>query len=116
MFRPATRVVYTDHLSLEQGAKWRILNKLITPHDDAVVALYAGAASRLERSGADPRRIRVIPNGVETGPLPPRQNVIREEFSLGEDCFVFLTLARFAPEKGLDVLLSAAEKLRHNTD
>ena len=116
LFRKETRVVFTSHLTLDQGVKWRRVNRLITPHNAAVVALYAGAVPLLEKNGVDPRRIRVIPNGVETGPLPPRQNVIRREFSLPEDCFVFLTLARFAPEKGLEVLLEAAGLLRKKTD
>ncbi len=115
MFRPATRVIYTDHLTVEQGTKWRYVNKLITPHDAAVIALYAGAVPRQMKNGVDRRRIRVIPNGVETGPLPPRQDVIRREFGLGEECFIFLTLARFSPEKGAEVLLAAAEKLRGMT-
>jgi glycosyltransferase involved in cell wall biosynthesis len=116
LFRPSTRVVYTDHLTVEQGAKWRLINRLITPRNTAVAALYAGAVPQLEKNGVDPRRVRVIPNGVEAGPLPPRQNAIRREFGLGEDCFVFLTLARFAPEKGAETLLSAAQKLRSMTD
>jgi len=116
LFRPRTRVVFTSHLILEQGRKWYYVNKIITPHNAAVIALYPGAAALLEKNGVDPRRIRVIPNGVETGPLPSRTKEIRREFGLGEDCFVFVSLARFAPEKGLEVLVDAAEKLRGLTD
>ena len=116
LFRRETRVVFTSHLTLDPVAKWRYVNKLITPHNTAVIALYDGAVPLLVKNGVDPRRIRVIPNGVATGPLPPRQNVIREEYGLRENCFVFLSLARFAPEKGLDVLLEAVRLLREKTD
>ena len=73
-------------------------------------------AEILRENGVDPRRIRVIFNGIVPGPLPPRQNVIREEYGLGAETFVFITLARYAPEKGLDMLLSALAALREKTD
>ena len=116
LFRRETRVVFTSHLTVDQGKKWRYVNKMTTPFDSAVIALYDGAGETLEKNGVDPRRIRVIPNGVEAGPLPPRQDVIRRELSLSGDCFVFVTLSRFAPEKGLGVLTDAAALLRKKTD
>ncbi|MBR6113892.1 MAG: glycosyltransferase [Oscillospiraceae bacterium] len=116
LFRPRTAVVFTVHLSLRQGPRWRLLNRLLTPFDRAVIALYGDGAALLRRNGVCAGRIRVIPNGLKTLPLPPRQNVLREEYSLPEDCFVFLSLCRFAPEKGLDCLLDALDRLRSLTD
>ena len=43
------------------------------------------------------------------------RNAIREEFGLGPDCFIFFTLARYAPEKGLETLLASLKKLRTMT-
>lgn len=115
LWRPSTRVVFTSHLSIEQGPLWRCVNRAATPFDYAVIALYDGAGALLRRNGICARRIRVVGNGVEIGAMPARRNAIREEFGLGPDCFIFLTLARYAPEKGLETLLASLKKLRTMT-
>ena len=113
---PGVKVVFTSHLTIPQGPAWRMLNRLLTPRDECVISVCRQGVERLKANGVDPRRIRVIYNGVIPGPLPPRRNVIREEYGLGEETFVFLTLARYAPEKGLDMLLAALRRLREKTD
>ena len=116
LFRSGTRVVFTSHLTVRQSFLWRTVNRLITPHDAACIAVCTHGANLLRENGVKEERIRVIFNGVEPKPLPPRQNVIRTEFSLPENCFVFLTMARYAPEKGLFFLLDALARLRERTD
>ena len=115
-FRPETRVIFTSHLTIRQGPLWRAANRIITPRDDRVVSVCTQGAELLRENGVAPERIRVIFNGVVPGPLPPRKNVIREEYGLGEETFVFLTMARYAPEKGLDALLASLAALREKTD
>ena len=114
--RPETRVIFTSHLTVDQGRKWYYVNKLITPGDAAVVAVCRFGAEILRRNGVRPDRIRVVFNGVPAGPLPPRQDIIRQELGLSRDCFVFVSFARYAPEKGLFTLLDAAASLREKTD
>ncbi|MBQ7737960.1 MAG: glycosyltransferase [Oscillospiraceae bacterium] len=116
LWRRETRVVFTGHLSIRQGAAWRLVNRLITPRDAAVVALYDPGAALLRDNGVCPDRIRVIPNGVRPRPLPEKLNAIRQEYGLAGDTFIFLTFARYAPEKGLFFLLNAAARLRELTD
>ena len=115
LFRRETRVVFTSHLTVRQSALWRLVNRAVTPFDAACVAVCTQGARLLAENGVRKEKIRVIFNGVEPKPLPPRQNVIREEFSLAPDCFVLLTAARYAPEKGLFVLLDALQMLRKRT-
>lgn len=115
LFRPATQVVFTSHLTVRQGLVWRTVNALTTSYDKAVIAVCTPGAALLEENRVKKDRIRVIFNGVEPRPLPPRENIIREEFSLGEDCFVFVTFARYAPEKGLGFLLDALALLKRST-
>ncbi len=115
-FRPETRVVFTSHLTIRQGRIWRYVNRKITPQDACVVSVCTRGAELLRENGVAPDRIRVIFNGIVPGPLPPRKNVIREEYGLGEETFVFITLARYAPEKGLDALLASLAALREKTD
>ena len=116
LFCPSTRVVFTSHLTIDQGRKWRYVNQVVTPRDAAVIAVCTRGAELLRQNGVCPDRIRVIFNGVEPRPLPPRQNVIRREYGLGEDCFIFVTLARYAPEKGLGFLLESLSLLKRWTD
>ena len=115
LFRRETRVVFTSHLTVRQNFFWRTLNRFITPHDAACVAVCTQGANLLRENGVKEERIRVIFNGIEPKPLPPRQDIVRREFSLPEDCFVFLAMARYAPEKGLFVLLDALAQLKERT-
>ena len=39
LWRKKTRVVFTSHLTVRQGALWRAVNRLIAPHDDACIAV-----------------------------------------------------------------------------
>lgn len=116
LFRRRTRVVFTSHLTVRQGILWRTLNRLITPHDAACVAVCTQGARLLAENGVKQSRICTVFNGVEPKPLPARQNVIRAEYALDEDCFIFLTMARYAPEKGLFVLLDALSRLKSRTE
>ena len=115
IWRPVTRVVYTSHLTLPPDPKWKIVNRIITPGDAAVIAVCRAGADLLVKNGISPSLIRVIPNGIQSGAPYPKQDVIRREYGLEEDCFVFITLARYGPEKGLDVLLQAVSRLRERT-
>lgn len=72
----------------------RAVNRRITPHDAACIAVCTQGANLLRENGVKEEKVRVIFNGVVPKPLPPRRNVIRTEFTLPEDCFVFLTMAR----------------------
>ena len=116
LWRRETRVVFTSHLTVRQSFLWRAVNRRITPHDAACIAVCTQGANLLRENGVKEERIRVIFNGVAPKPLPPRRNVIRTEFSLPEDCFVFFTMARYAPEKGLFFLLDALAQLKERTD
>jgi len=62
----------------------------------------------IERYGADPDRIRVIPPGVDLErfhPLPPRQ--AKEHLGLDPTCRIILFVGRIEPLKGIDTLLWA---------
>ena len=114
--RSGARVVFTAHLTTPPTRKWRFINRFVTRGDDAVIAVCGPCARLLALTGVRPDRIRVIPNGVPVGPPYPRQDVIRREFGLDRECFIFITLARYAPEKGLEVLLEAVSLLRERVD
>ena len=64
--------------------------------------------------GADPARVRVFANTIDVAAwigradtLAKRRSELRAALGLGEDDVAVLSVARLAPEKGLDVLLRA---------
>jgi len=83
----------------------------------AAGALVTGTLARrsMVARGAPPERVRVFANtidveafGEQARRLAGRRTELREELGAGQDDVVVLSVARLAPEKGLDVLIHAA--------
>ena len=83
----------------------------------AASVLVTGSLAResMEAVGAKPERIRVFANTIDVARfgeradrLADRRRTLREPFGLSEEDVSVLTVARLAPEKGVDVLLRAA--------
>ena len=91
------------------------MNRLVTPHNHAVISVCQQGAGLLRDNGVCPERIRVIANGVRSGVPAERADCIRQEFGLGTDCFIMVTMARYAPEKGLGWLLEVLVRLKEKT-
>jgi glycosyltransferase involved in cell wall biosynthesis len=73
------------------------------------------ARSSMVERGADPERVGIFANTIDVDAfradadaLAPERNVLREELGAGPDDVVVLSVARLAPEKGLDLLVRAA--------
>lgn len=114
LFGSNARVVFTAHLTLEQPFPWRLLNRVMTPHDHRVIALCREGAEVLAKNGVDQRRTTVIYNGVDAAAMPPRDRSALSEFGIGDEP-VLIILARFAPEKGLPFLCRAIARLKEKT-
>lgn len=110
--RRRTKVVFTSHLTIEQGFLWRMLNRLVTPHDDCVISVCREGVELLRRNGVSPERIRMIGNGVTITPKKEKDRSVLSSLGVGEDCFVFTALLRYAPEKGIDTLLNGCAELK----
>jgi glycosyltransferase involved in cell wall biosynthesis/GT2 family glycosyltransferase len=83
----------------------------------AVEVLVVGSLAResMRARGVSDDRISVVANTVDiarlaeaTDVLAPRRDGLRGEAGIAEDDIVVLSVARLAPEKGLDTLLRAA--------
>lgn len=114
-FYPKLRVFFTSHLTIEQGPLWRSANRIFTPHNAAVIAVCTQGAELLRQNGVSPEKIHVIFNGVEPHKGMPPKPVLREEYAIASDVPILLTMARYAPEKGLDYLLCALARLKELT-
>ena len=67
----------------------RVVNNYLIPSGDGRILIdtgYAGGFAHFQKmlgkNGVRPGKIRFIPNGVDPRGLPPRRDVIREEFGL----------------------------------
>src|SRR5207302_6616458 len=85
----------------------------------AASVLVTGSLAResMLAQGADPERIRVFANTVDVvrygeraDELAPRRDEIRAAFGFFPENVAVLTVARLAPEKGIDVLLRAVAR------
>ena len=114
------RVVMTNHLTLRlsgfSGAVWKRLNCHFTPKDHCIIAVCNEGRDIMIENGVAPDRIKVVFNGIEPAGKPVRNDAIRRELGLSDDCFLMTIFARFAPEKGLDFLLDVLSKLKSETD
>lgn len=111
-FRPRTKVIYTCHLTLKTGFRWRMTNRLITKHDDAIISVCNNGKELMIGNGVPAEKIRVIFNGLwpEEAVRKP-VSTIREELGIGEDTFVAVTLARYHMAKGLPYLVDSVAKV-----
>jgi glycosyltransferase involved in cell wall biosynthesis len=84
----------------------------ILEHAAACVAVSEAEIPHYTAVGVDPRRVRVIPNGIrlsEFASLPPRGS-FRSAFGLGGGPLVVF-VGKITPRKGVDVLLRAMAHL-----
>jgi glycosyltransferase involved in cell wall biosynthesis len=89
---------------------------------NAASVLVAGSLAResVVANGADPSRVRVFANTVDVerfaadaDNLRARRGELRSRLGLDQDDVAVLSVARLAPEKGLDTLLQAVAVVKH---
>lgn len=61
--------------------------------------------------GADPRKLRVVPNGVNTNLFSPRGPTAREQYAAAPDDRVVLFVGGLSPRKRPDLLMEALHRL-----
>ena len=88
------------------------LNRLTYKWMDAIIAVSGDIARKLEESGVDPQKIRVIYNGVDERFFPQSQKAVRTQLDLPLSRFIILFIGLLAPVKGLDILLQAVPLLQ----
>jgi len=109
------RVVFTSHLIIEQPLPWRMLNRIFTPKNHAVLTVCTHGRQVLERNGVAKDKIRVVFNGVDAAAAPPRDRSVLSEFGIGAEEKVISILTRFSEEKGVPFLLRSIARLKEKT-
>ena len=74
---------------------------------DRVIAVSEDIAGKLEQSGVDRAKVRVVYNGLSERFQPRDQRQMRAQLGLPLDRFIVLFVGLLVPVKGLDVLLDA---------
>ena len=76
------------------------------------LAISAAVARVLAAAGVDPRRITVVPSGVQPlAPVPGARESVRREWGLPGDCQLLGCVGSLVPAKGHRTLLRAAPQL-----
>lgn len=109
------KVITTAHLVFACDAKWRVINRLFSPRNHAVLCVCEAQIAQLTANGIRPDRLRVIHNGVipdRVENLAALREKVREEFAIPPEAVVVTTLTRYEPVKGMDMLLDVARILQ----
>jgi len=114
---PYVLLVESHDAGPKPGWRRRVKETVVPPIvKRAASVLVTGSLAResMLAQGADPELVRVFANTVDVGrygeradELASRREELRADFGLSPDDVAVLTVARLAPEKGIDVLLQA---------
>ena len=115
LFGCKAKIVFTSHLISEQPPVWRMLNRIFTPHDHAVLTVCTYGREVLERGGVAKDKIRIVFNGVDAPAAPRRDRSVLKEFGIGDEEKVITILTRFSEEKGVPFLLRSIARLKEQT-
>ncbi len=105
------KIVYTSHLTYEDGLSRRISNRLVASHADRIISICTSGKEQLCANGYPRKKISVIPYGVVPNEEGNNKSEIRKELGIADDTFVISTLARFHASKGLEFLIDSIQKL-----
>ena len=118
-FSGVKKVVFTRHSVFEPQGFFtkpvgKLLNRVITAlTSDRITAVCEAAKKNLTDTGVNPKKIRVIYNGVEalTPPTPEQRAKSRAEYQLSDNQIACSISARLNPVKGHKYLIEAVHRL-----
>ena len=117
-YRPALRVVYTNHFVMANDFVTRFTNRIMDKRQDQIIAVCNRGREQLIANGWSGDRIQVIFNAVDPADWSGSRtdSTLRAELGLGEDRFVMLCASRFAEDKGHKYLIDSVKRLTGRTD
>ncbi len=108
-------IVHTKHGINPDRPRRRWLRRVASTLVDACVAVTPALATLARKNHeCDPRRLHVIPNGIDTERFAPRDEArrrIRAALGIPEEAWVVGTVGRLAPEKDQALLIDAMAPL-----
>lgn len=119
---PYVLMVESNDIGARAGWRRAVKGLIVPPivrHAAAILVVGSAARRSMLDRGADPRVIDVFANTIDVGLFAARaaklrreRDRLREHFGLPRERFVAVSVARLAPEKGLDTLIRAASLAR----
>ncbi|GFI62437.1 putative glycosyltransferase EpsD [Clostridiales bacterium] len=114
------KVVFTRHSVFPVSDKigkglGKKVNGIVNMHyADEIIAVAEAAKENLTDSGIDPKRVKVILNGVEQQKRASDKEIagLREKYGISKNDFVVGIMARIEAVKGHIYLIEAAEKIK----
>jgi glycosyltransferase involved in cell wall biosynthesis len=114
------RIIYTEHgRRRPDPLLYRIVDNIASRRTHVVVCVSDALAKHMSESVvADPTRIRVVINGVDTERFHPRPDtgVVRREVGIAPDIPIIGSIGRLEHIKGYDVMVEAMSILRKRAD
>lgn len=108
LFRPKTKVIYTNHVMLDNGRLLRLFNKLLTPFDHKIIAVCTLGKDMMVQNNVVADKIHVVFNGVDVKQFDAiEKSTLREELGIDADTVVISCLSRFDEFKGNRFLIDS---------
>lgn len=115
LFGCRAKVLFTSHLILDQPLPWKLLNRIFTRQNHAVLTVCTHGRQVLEQNGVAKDKIHVLFNGTDPAAAPQRDRSVLREFGIGDGELVLSILTRFSEEKGVPFLLRSIARLKERT-
>jgi len=112
---PYVLLVESHDVGPKPGWRRRVKETVVPPivkHAASVLVTGSLARESMLALGASPERVRVFANTVDVVRFGERVDELRASLGRSHEDVTVLTVARLAPEKGIDVLLRAAAQAK----
>ena len=113
--------IYTPHaFPFQRITDWRhpfyrITERKLARRTEKIICVSEGEADEASMAGLPEDKLVVIPNGIDIAqwpvPTPEQRRQARVRWGLADNDLVIGAMARLVPQKGIDLLLVAAEEL-----
>lgn len=117
LFNPSVKVIYTNHIIVENNSVLKMLNKVVTRFDSGIIAVCDLGKRVLISNGVNSNIIKVIHNGVDPEFWGREEkSTVREEFGIAADTFIIFCASRFAQYKGNRFLIDSIAEFKKISD
>lgn len=113
LFYRKPKVIYTNHVMLQNNKLLQLFNKLLTPFDHKIIAVCTLGKDMMKDNKVDGSKIEVVFNGVDIKQFDIIEpSSLREELGVDNSTIVISCLSRFDEFKGNKFLIDSIEVLK----